>query len=180
MGSVAAERYATALYEVACEVHAEEKTLSELQEASACFKEFPELLKIFSAPFIPRSERLDTVKTVFQDVLSQNVLNFMMLLTEKGRVAEFDMIAAAYADIYNQAHNICAAEVVSAIPLSGELMDKLAAKLSQVTGKQVVLTAKVDPAILGGLVIDLGGERMDSSVRTRIDTIAKSLNQTIA
>lgn len=180
MGSVAAERYAAALYEVACEAHAEESTLGELREASACFQEFPELLRIFSAPFIPKTERLDTVKAVFTGMLCQNVLNFMMLLTEKGRIAEFDMVVAAYAEIYNQAHNICVAEVVSAIPLSGELMDKLAAKLSQVTGKQVVLTAKVDPAILGGLVIDLGGERMDSSVRTRIDTIAKSLNQTIA
>ncbi len=180
MGSVAAERYATALYEVACERHTEYTVLTELKEALACFKEYPELLKIFSAPFIPKTERLDTVNTVFKDVVSQNVLNFMMLLTEKGRISEFDMIVSAYVDIYNQAHNICAATVTSAIPLSTELMDKLASKLSQVTGKQVILTAKVNPAILGGLVIDLEGQRMDSSVRSRIDTIAKSLTQTIA
>lgn len=180
MGSVAAERYATALYELACEGHTQDTVLTELKEASAYFKEYPELLKIFSAPFIPKNERLDTVNTVFKDVLSQDVLNFMMLLTEKGRITEFEMIVSAYIDIYNQAHNICAAKVTSAVALSTELMDKLAAKLSQVTGKQVILTAKVDPAILGGLVIDLDGDRMDSSVRTRIDKIAKSLTQTIA
>ena len=80
-----------------------------------------------------------------------------------------------YRRLYYEQHNIAVARVTTARPLSEELESSIREKLSQTIGKQIVLEKKVDASILGGVVLDFDGERMDTSVRTQLGKIRKQI-----
>lgn len=176
MASVVATTYAKAIYEVAAEKGEELLTLEQLKLVKDSFSEYEELLAIFAAPFIPKAERLKSVEEVFGGNLSRENLNFLLLLTEKGRIREFSGIVDEYIKLYYREKNICEAMVTSAVALTSEQVEALRKRLSEVTGKEVIVLTKVDASILGGLVVEIDGERMDSSVKTRIANIAKSFS----
>ena len=94
-------------------------------------------------------------------------------------LAELPGCVRAYRDRYNADHGIIEATVVSAVPLNDTSREKLLAKLQEMTGKTVRLTAKVDPSILGGLRLDLNGTRLDGTVQRRLERLRDSIGSVV-
>lgn len=169
-------RYASALYDLAAEgntVAAVENDLAALGQALA---ESEDLAALIRNPQIGRdaaAKALDGVAGLLK--LSPLTRNFLGVLAGNRRLAALPDIIRAFAAIASAARGEVKAEVTSAHPLSDAQLKALAAKLKARQGKDVTLSATVDPAILGGLVVKIGSTQIDSSIRTRLNTLANAM-----
>ncbi len=169
-------RYASALYDLANEsktVAAVEADLDALGQAIAGSADLAALIR---NPQIARDAAAGAMAGVAKLLkLSQLTQNFLGVLAANRRLAKLPEIVRAFAAIAAAARGEVKAEVTSAHALSGDQMKALAAKLKAREGKDVTLTATVDPAILGGLVVRIGSTQIDSSIRTRLNTLAQAM-----
>lgn len=180
MADIVSERYALSLYEVAADEKKEKAYLDELTAVCQAFKREPDFLKMLTTPSIALEDKQSVLRKVFEGRIETFLLNFLMLITEKGRVGLIHDMREAYKEHYYFENGIVEVRAITAKPMSAALTEKLKAKMSAVTGKQVVLETSVDESILGGIVVKLGNEQFDTSLRTRLGEIAAQLTNTIA
>ena len=169
-------RYASALYELANEngkVGAVESDLAALDQAIA---ESADLAALIRNPRISRDAAAKAMAGVAGLLkLSPLTLKFLGVLAENRRLAKLPDIVRAFAAIAAAARGELAAQVTSAHPLSDAQLKALAEKLRQREGKEVKLSATVDPEILGGLIVRIGSTQIDSSIRTRLNSLAQAM-----
>ena len=106
------------------------------------------------------------------------VLNFLKILTEKGYLRHFSGCCQRFRQQYHRDNGILPVTAVTGLPLSPHLRQKLAAKLSAVTGKTILLECRVDPACLGGIRLELADAQVDGTLRHRLDEIGTMLKNT--
>lgn len=180
MADIVSERYALSLYEIAAEEKKEKAYLDELTEVCGVFAREPDFLKVLQTPSIALEDKQKVLKSVFDGRIEPFLLNFLMLITEKGRVGLIRDMCQAYKEHYYFENGIVEVRAVTAKPLSDALTEKLKAKMSAVTGKQVVLETSVDESLIGGIVVKINNEQFDTSLRTRLSELAARLTNTIA
>jgi F-type H+-transporting ATPase subunit delta len=115
------------------------------------------------------------INEIFQGRLSKTTLGFLSLLLTAGKINLLPEIVAAYTDLLQAVENKVIAEVTTAVPVTGELLSKLEAKLAEITGKRVSLRQKVDPTIIGGLVIRVDGKLIDASVKGQLSKLQEGM-----
>lgn len=177
MADIVSERYALSLYEIASDEKKEKAYLDELSVACQAFGREPDFVKMLTTPSIAFKDKQNVLRAVFEGRIETNLLNFLMLITEKGRLSLIHSMREAYQEQYYLANGIVEVRVITARPMSAALTEKLKAKMSAVTGRRVVLEALVDKSILGGIVVNIGNEQFDASLRTRLDEIAARLTK---
>lgn len=169
-------RYASALYDLASEggkVTAVESDLSALGQA---ISESSDLAALIRNPRITRDAAATAMEAVAKLLkLSDLTKNFLGVLASNRRLAVLPDVVRAFAAIAAAARGEVTAEVTSAHPLSAAQLKSLGEKLKAREGKDVKLTAKVDPELLGGLVVRIGSTQIDSSIRTRLNTLANAM-----
>ena len=170
-----ARMYGGSLYDLAAEEGLETRILGELEEVNALFKANPDYLHLLSTPSIPKRERCGLLDEALRDQVHLYVLNFLKILCEKGTLRELSGCARAYRLRYNEAHGILEATAVSAVPLTAEQTRRLHEKLEKLTGKTIDLKTKVDPAVLGGIRLDIEGTELDGTVRSRLAGLRSSI-----
>lgn len=170
--------YAQALYDLAAEIHCEKQILQELKLLQEAFSAEPDFVKLLSAPNISKDERCEVIDKSFRDRVHIYVLNFLKLLTQKGYIRYFAACCKAYTDQYNERNGIMPVQAVTAVALSEEQSRKLTQKLTEITGKTVELSNRVDPQCLGGVRLDYDGKRVDGTVQGRLDAIGNLLKNT--
>ena len=180
MADVVSERYALSLYEIAAADKLEQTYLEELSAVCEVFGREPDFLKMLTTPSIAKEDKQKVLRAAFEGRVQPYLLNFLMLITDKGRVGLIHEMQQAYKEQYYFENGIVEVQAVTAQPMSEALTEKLKNKMSAVTGKRVVLQTSVDPAIIGGIVVKLGNEQFDTSLRTRLSEIAARLTNTIA
>lgn len=169
-------RYASALYELAAEskaVAAVEKDLGALGQA---VRESADLAALIRNPQVGRdagTKAVDAVASLFK--VSPLTSKFLGVLAANGRLAVLPQVVSAFAAIAASARGEVKAEVTSAHPLGAAQLKALADKLKAREGKDVTISATVDPAILGGLIVRIGSTQIDSSIRTRLNTLANAM-----
>jgi len=169
-------RYASALFDLASEkgfVTAVESDLDKLGEA---LKGSPDLAALIRNPKISRDDTakaMDAVSGVLG--LSDLTKNFIGVLAANRRLSALPEIVRAFATIAAAQRGEVTAEVTSAHPLSDDQISQLSQKLKAREGKEVKIKASVDPEILGGLVVRIGSRQIDSSIRTRLNTLANAM-----
>ena len=170
-----AKMYGGSLYDLAAEEGLESRILEELDAAAALLRDDPEYLHLLSIPSIPKKERCGLLDQALRGQVHPYVLNFLKILCEKGTLRELSGCARAYRVRYNQAHGILEAVAVSAVPMTEQQTARLHEKLEAVTGKQIDLKTKVDPAVLGGIRLDLEGTELDGTVKNRLASLRRSI-----
>lgn len=165
-----ANRYGGSLYELAAEEALTDSILQELTLAESCCKQEPDYLRLLQMPNIPKKERCGLLDQAFAG-MHPYVVNFLKILCEENLLGELSGCLEAYRQRYNKDHGILEATVTSAIPLSDDERAKLLASLQAKTGKIIRLTEKTDPSVLGGLRLDLAGERLDGTVQRRLELL---------
>lgn len=171
--------YGEALYSLAGEENLSDVILQELNVLEEAFSQEPDFLKLLSAPNLPVAERCQLVDNCFRGKIQPYLLNFLKILTQKGLSRQFSDCCRCYRQLYNQDHNILPVTAVTAVPLTQEQSARLAAKLSEITGKTTQLHNRVDPECLGGVRLDYDGKRVDGSVANRLEAVRKLLKNTV-
>ena len=173
-----AGRYATALFELALEANAVEAVKADLDRFDALVAESADLNRLVRSPVFSAEEQLQALAAVLEHAgIGGLAANFFKLVAANRRLfAVHDMIKAFRA-LVAQHKGEATAAVTVAEPLKDQHVDALRAALKSVTGKDVDLDIKIDPAILGGLVVKLGSRMVDSSLRTKLNGIKHAMKE---
>ena len=138
----------------------------------------PELLRVLQNPAIGADIKKNVLAAVWVQVKPQALTTRLVdLLVEKDRLPLLRGIADAYAGIWNEQRGFVAAEAVTALPLSASQKDALTEALRKGSGLSVDLTERVEPEVLGGLLVRLGGKTYDGTVRGRLGALRALLVQ---
>ena len=171
--------YATALFDLAVEEGKSREVLQQLQVLDGAFREEPDFIRLLCSANVPKTERCQIIEDSFRSNFHPYVLNFMKILTEKGYIRHFPECCKTYKERYNTDNGILPVTAVTAVPLSDALRQKLADKLTSITGKSIDLECRVDPECLGGVRLDYDGKRLDDTVSHRLDSIRGLLKNTV-
>ena len=170
-----AKMYGGSLYDLAAEEGLETRILGELDEVQKLLKQNPDYLRLLSTPSIPKKERCGLLDEALRGQVHLYVLNFLKILCEKGTLRELPGCARAYRVRYNQAHGILEAAATTAVAMTEQQVKSLHEKLEKLTGKTIDLKTKVDPAVLGGIRLDIEGTELDGTVKNRLASLRRSI-----
>lgn len=171
--------YGQSLYELAKAEGLTRELHGQLDSLRQAFSQMPEYLRLLANPSLTKSERCRLLDDGFREKVHIYILNFLKILTEKGYIRHFSDCCDAYTDLYNQDNGILPVTAVTAVALSPEQTEKLTQKLNRITGKQIDLRNRIDPAVYGGVRLDYDGQRLDDTVSHRLDAIRDLLNKTV-
>ena len=171
--------YGESLYELAKEENLTKLIGDQLAVLQQAFRQEPDFVRLLSSPNLTKTERCQILDDSFRGKVHSYLLNFLKILTEKNYMRYFSDCCDAYTEHYDQDNGILRVEAVSAVELTTEQKDKLTQKLSRITGKEVALRNRIDPAVLGGIRLDYDGQRLDDTVSHRLDAIRNVLNKTV-
>ena len=143
------------------------------------FRAEPDFIRLLSTPNLSVQERCKILDDSFRGTVHPYVLNFLKILTEKGYVRHFFDCCKAYEESFNRDNGILPVTAITAVSLTETQREKLSSKLCQITGKQVKLYNRIDPAVLGGVRLDYDGKRLDDTVSHRLDAIRDLLTGTV-
>ena len=171
-----AGRYASALFDLASEAGTVTAVENDLDQLQAALGESSELRALIRNPEVSR-DTLGRVMAGLGDAmkLSDLTRNFLGVLADNRRLAELPGIIRAFHTIAAAQRGEVQAEVASAHALTDEQIATLENKLRAREGRTVKLKTRVDPDLLGGLVVTIGSKRIDSSIRTRLNSLAQAM-----
>lgn len=167
--------YGGSLYALAEQEGLSDRILADLKLAGEVFEKQADYMLLLDAPTVTQTEKCRLLDEAFSAHVHPYTVNFLKILAEKKQVHSFAQAQKAFVKKYNAERGIEEAVAVTAVPLDERLLAKLTAKLERMTGKTVVLENKVDPSVLGGLVVRMANKQMDASVRTRLANLEKQL-----
>ena len=171
--------YGESLYELAKDESLGKVIGEQLAVLQESFRQEPDFVRLLSSPNLTKAERCQILDDSFRGKVHPYVLNFLKILTEKGYMRYFPDCCDAYTALFDQDNGILRVDAVSAVALSQQQADKLKQKLARITGKEIVLRNRINPAVLGGIRLDYDGQRLDDTVSHRLDAIRDLLNKTV-
>jgi F-type H+-transporting ATPase subunit delta len=180
MINIVASRYAEALFQVGEETDSTDKLYGELKAVVDIVKENKDFSNILRSPLVSKEEKKDLITKVFDGKLSQNMINFLKILADKDRLALLADIEKDFKVLLNEKNNILEGIVITAVPMKEEEVKELQTKLSAKYNKTVVLENEVDKSVLGGVLVRLGNEEIDGTVKNRLDKMKEQLSQVIS
>ena len=171
-----AGRYASALFDLASEAGTVTAVEGDLDRLGEALDESAELRALIRNPEVSR-EQIGKVAGGMADYLGLADLtgNFLGVLAENRRIADLPAMIRAFHAIAAAQRGEVTAEVASAHPLTDAQIAALEAKLRMREGRTVKLKTRVDPDLLGGLVVTVGSRRIDGSIRTRLNSLAQAM-----
>ena len=171
--------YGESLYELAKEENLTKLIGDQLAVLQQAFRQEPDFIRLLSSPNLTKTERCQILDDSFRGRVHGYLLNFLKILTEKNYMRYFSDCCDAYTEHYDQDNGILRVDAVSAVELTDAQKEKLMQKLSRITGKEIALRNRIDPAVLGGIRLDYDGQRLDDTVSHRLDAIRNVLNKTV-
>jgi F-type H+-transporting ATPase subunit delta len=171
-----AGRYATALFELAREERQIESVGASLAGLRRALAESDDLRELTTSPLIGRDTAVKAMVAAAETMgLDPITRNFLGVLAQNRRLAQLPAVIRAFNLLAARHRGEIAAEVTSAHPLSDEQVAALKTNLKARTGQDIAVELEVDPALLGGLVVRIGSQMIDSSIRTKLDTLAHAM-----
>jgi F-type H+-transporting ATPase subunit delta len=173
-----AGRYATALFDLAKEVNAIDAVQADLARFDALVAESADLLRLVRSPAFSTDEQLKALTAVLDRAgIGGLAGNFLKLVTTNRRLFAVRDMIKAFGELVAQHKGEATAQVTVAEQLKDEHVQSLRSALKAVSGKNVSLDIKVDPAIIGGLIVKLGSRMVDSSLRTKLNAIKHAMKE---
>ena len=179
MPSEVQREYGGALWELCAEENCAAEMRADVLALQAVLCEQTDYIRLLSTPNIPAEERLGLLDDAFRGKVQPYLLNFLKLLCERGHIACVRECLEEFCRRYDEAYRIENVTVWSAVELTKAQKDLIGQKLSEKLQKNVRLTAKVDPSLLGGVRVQTQNESFDGSVLGKMETIRHNLMQTV-
>ena len=169
--------YARAILEVAEERGMAEQVRDELAALADYLDREVGLRDLLANPLTDEKVKERLLEKALRGRASDLLVDALEVVARKGRIDLLPAIAEAYRQEYRRVRNIVDVTVKSAIPLPPELRRRLLEAASRYTGKKAELEESVDPALIGGLVVQIGDEKIDSSVATSLRSLGQALQR---
>ncbi|WHU01078.1 MULTISPECIES: F0F1 ATP synthase subunit delta [unclassified Sphingomonas] len=169
-------RYATALFELARDSKALAKVEDSLATVAKALAESADFKALTASPLISRGDAARAVAAVAKSLkLDGTTANFLGVLAENRRLGQLPAIIRAFRQLAAAHRGETTALVTSAHPLSADQVDALKQQLRTRIGREVAVDLSVDPSLLGGLVVKIGSQMIDSSIKTRLNSLAHAM-----
>ena len=172
--------YAQAVFELCCEQGIVKEATEEMEAVGAVFAENEEFVKVLRSPLVTSDEKKQLLESVFGGRVSTTVFDFLCLVTDKDRAGFIPQICEEFKALYYKQQGILEVSVVTAMPISDRLAERLKAKLEAVLDKQVIMKQSVDKSLIGGIIVKYEGAELDSSVKGRLDRLKAQIDGIIA
>jgi ATP synthase F1 delta subunit len=169
-----AEVYARSLFEVAQEHDALDRIHDELGEFVDAMNESGDLRVFFFSPYFSSQEKKEGIDKVIDDA-DENFVRFLELLAERHRMPVIFRIRHRFDELWREENKLLPVTVTSAVDLDSELVDGLGKKIEEQTGRHIELSSRVNPDVLGGIVLQVGNMVLDASVRNRLEQLRKTV-----
>jgi ATP synthase F1 delta subunit len=169
-----ADVYARSLFEVGKEQGDLDRIHDELDEVTDALDENHEMQVFFFSPYFSSQEKKDGIAKVVEDA-DENLMRFLELLAERHRLPVLFRIRRVFDDMWRKENKRLPVTVTSAVELDEDMVKDIGKRIEEQTGQQIELSSKVDPDVLGGLVLQVGNQVLDASVRNRLEKLRKSV-----
>jgi F-type H+-transporting ATPase subunit delta len=173
-----AGRYATALFDLARESNAIDAVQADLERFDALVAESADLMRLVRSPVFSAEEQGHALAAVLERAgIGGLAAKFLKLVTANRRLFAVRDMIKGFRELVAQYKGEATAEVIVAETLKNEHIEALRGALKSVSGKDVDLKIKIDPAIIGGLVVQLGSRMVDTSLRTKLNAIKHAMKE---
>jgi F-type H+-transporting ATPase subunit delta len=146
----------------------------QLEQVVTAAAEVPELRELLRNPQLDPRARAAALEEVLAGG-DQLLRNFLLVLVDKGRISELEVIAEEFERLVAEQEGVLSAELTTAVELSDDDERRLLQQIETASGRKVEATRHVDPGLIGGIVLQVGSHRLDASVRGRLDRLRRSL-----
>jgi F-type H+-transporting ATPase subunit delta len=171
-----AEVYARSLFEVAQENDALDEVREQLGTFTQALEDDREVAIFFFSPYFSTEEKKDGLHKAV-DGAEPIFMNFLEALLERHRMPAIYRIRARYDELWEKENQLLPVEVTSAIELDESIVKDIGDRIGEQAGRKVELSSKVDPEIIGGIVLRVGNFILDASIRNRLNQLRKQVAQ---
>jgi F-type H+-transporting ATPase subunit delta len=173
-----AGRYASALFDLARDAGRLDWVAGDLVNVGQALTESPELLRMVRSPAINAADQTRAMGAILERLQAEPLTRkFVALVARNRRLFVLPDILTAFDRLLTRHRNQVGAEVTSAHALDEEQLTNLRRTLAETTGRDVQLALKVDPSILGGLIVKVGSRMIDSSLKTRLNNLTLAMKE---
>jgi F-type H+-transporting ATPase subunit delta len=173
-----AEVYARALFEAARDDDVLDRVHDELGEFADALEAERSLQVFLFSPYFSSEEKKDGVKRIVTDA-DERLVNFLELLAERHRMPALFRIRRTFDAMWAEANKLLPVTVISAVDLDEGLVKDIGKRIEEQTGREVELSSKVDPGVLGGLQLRVGNMVLDATVRNRLEQLRKQVARAV-
>lgn len=171
-----AGRYATALFDIARDGKSIDTLSENLDGLNSLLTESADFRALTTSPLVGRADAAKAVAATADALaLDPTTKNFLGVLANNGRLAQLPAVIRAFRQLAAAHRGEATAEVISAHPLGATQVTALKKKLKAGIGRDVTVELTVDPAILGGLIVKVGSRQIDSSIRTKLNSLSQAM-----
>jgi F-type H+-transporting ATPase subunit delta len=171
-----AGRYANAVFELAQDQKAVDAVSADLASLRRAVDSSPDLARLVRSPVFGAEDQARALKAILEKMGAHPLtIKFVLLLAQKRRLFAFNQIATAYEHLVAKSRGETEAEVTSARHLNDDEIADLKSALKAKLGKEPRLHSRIDPTLLGGLVVKVGSRMIDSSLRTKLDGLRAAM-----
>lgn len=176
MAKLVSKTYGEALFDLALEDGTLTTIIEEVNVVKEAMEKNPDLLKLLSHPKIKKEEKISVIENIFKGRVSDSLIGFLVIVVQKDRYDDLDGIFEYFVAKVREYKNIGVASITSAVELAEEQKKQVEQRLLQTTKySQFELTFHVDKSLIGGLVIRIGDRVVDSSIKMKLQMLAKDL-----
>lgn len=173
-----ARPYASALFDLALEAKSVVQVEASLDGVAALIQSNDEFANLLANPVVTADKKITIVDAIVGKAkIDAMVANFIKTVARNGRLFVLPTIIVAFKDLAAQQRDELRAEVISAVPLSKKQLSDLAKTLKTKMGKTVTLDVNVDPSLIGGLIVKVGSQMIDSSLKTKLTAMKIAMKE---
>jgi ATP synthase F1 delta subunit len=169
-----AQVYARSLFEVAEEAGKLDEVREQLGEIADALAGDRDLQIFFFSPYFSTQEKIEGLDKAVSGA-EPILLNFLKLLIEKHRMPALLRIRRVYDSLWEDYNKLLPVQITSAVELDAKIVKHIGDQISEQTGRKVELSTSVEPDILGGIVVRVGNQVLDASIRRRLDVLRKQI-----
>lgn len=175
--TVAAKRYARALFDVAAQQQKGLEVEEELRAVVQAIEGDADIQTFLSTPNIPQSVKMNAIRQALAGKISQPVLNTIELLLDRGRTNMLSELLNTYVKIQGESLGFADATVYSTYPLSDQEQEQIASEFGQLAHQKIRVSNIVDESLLGGLKVVIGDKLYDGSLSGKLERLEQSFNR---
>jgi len=172
----AAERYARAIFELGSESGQLDRLTQEISEFAGSFRELPALRRALENPVLEESLRERVLRQVARhSQFSPLATNALLVLLKRRRLRDLPIIAKRLRSLSDERNGVVRAKIVSAGSLPQSYFKQLELRLESVVGKRIIVEHEEDPSLIGGVLVRVGDNTFDGSIRGRLEELERRL-----
>ncbi len=169
-----AEVYSRSLFEASSDAGVLDRVHDELGQFADALEGDGDLRVFFFSPYFSSQEKKDGIARLIEDA-DERFVRFLELLAERHRMPAVFRIRREFDSMWREENKLLQVTLTSAVDLDPEVVSGIGERIEQQTGQSVELSSRVDPDVLGGIVLQVGNMVLDASVRNRLENLRKSV-----